>query len=132
MKKFKLMILSLVILSLVLAGCSKPAQTETPTKETIKAQPRVSTSNNNQPSSANMVTINSFKFFPSEVKVKSGETVIWKNEDSAAHTVEFDKGTFTSDELAKGDMVSFKFDKTGTFTYHCGIHQSMQGTVLVE
>ena len=48
------------------------------------------------------------------------------------HTVEFDDSSKTSDELEKKDTVSFTFDKKGTFNYHCGIHPSMKGTVIVE
>jgi plastocyanin len=78
------------------------------------------------------VVIKSFKFVPSEIKVKVGTTITWRNEDSASHTVESNDGSLTSENLEQGDTVTFTFDKPGRVDYICGIHSSMKGAVIVE
>ncbi len=78
------------------------------------------------------VIIRDFNFIPSEIRIKKGIEVTWNNEDESTHSIETDDLLFTSDELQKGDSVIFRFDKIGTFNYHCGIHPSMKGTIIVE
>ena len=78
------------------------------------------------------VSIKSFKFLPADINVNIGDTVVWTNEDSAAHTVESNDGTLESDELSKGDTYKFTFTKAGKSSYICGIHPSMKGSVTVQ
>jgi plastocyanin len=40
--------------------------------------------------------------------------------------------TFTSGTLANGAAYQFTFTQPGTFTYHCTIHPSMTGTIIVQ
>ena len=42
-----------------------------------------------------------------------------------------DYGAFDSGNLAGGKSFSFAFDQAGTFAYHCKIHRTMTGTVVV-
>ncbi|MBI4145295.1 cupredoxin family copper-binding protein [Candidatus Woesearchaeota archaeon] len=107
----------LAILSLLLVACGQTAPVEEKSGETLGTADQV-------------VTINSFKFSPAEVTVRTGQTVVWKNQDSASHTIAID-GT-ESPELFNGDTWSHTFDTAGTFDYLCGIHPSMKGTVVVE
>lgn len=78
----------------------------------------------------NTVVIKNFSFQPSDVTVKAGSTVTWTNEDDATHTIK--SSGFNSQELKKGDTFQFTFNTAGTFTYNCGIHPTMVGTVIVE
>ncbi len=92
-----------------------------------------SSSQTSKPEETNSVTIENFAFSSDDITVKKGTTVTWTNKDSAAHTVTADDGNGpNSQTLAQGDSYSFKFDKAGTFKYHCQIHSSMTGTVTVE
>jgi plastocyanin len=78
------------------------------------------------------VTIQNFAFTPASITVPKGTTVTWVNEDSVNHQIVSDtQGTFTSNSLPKGAGYSFKFDTPGTYPYHCSIHPSMKGTVIV-
>jgi plastocyanin len=61
-----------------------------------------------------------------------GTTVTWTNDDGVNHTVTSDQGAFDSGPLATGQTFSQTFNQAGTFTYHCTIHPSMQGTVVVQ
>jgi plastocyanin len=76
-------------------------------------------------------------FAPSPIKIKAGDTVTWKNADTALHTVTSGKGAtadkmFDSKSLAPKKEFSFKFDKKGTFDYFCMLHPTMVGKVTVE
>lgn len=76
------------------------------------------------------VAINNFAFSPSTLTVKKSDTVTWINEDSTTHTIKSD--TFNSGSLNKGDTFKFQFSQAGTFSYSCGIHPFMQGTIIVQ
>jgi plastocyanin len=77
------------------------------------------------------VRIADFAFAPDESDVKVGDSVKWTNGDGTTHTVTADDGAFNSGNLAGGKSFSFTFGQAGTFAYHCKIHQSMTGTVVV-
>src|SRR3990170_2410414 len=84
-----------------------------------------------------MVAIQNFEFRPVTLRVtiRSGETrqeVRWVNNGSVAHTVTADRGAFNSRPLAPGDTFSFAFTAAGTFDYHCEIHPTMKGQVVIE
>ena len=79
------------------------------------------------------VKIQSFSFKPSTMTVDAGSTVTWENQDSAPHTVTSDSGgELASETLSKGQTYSHTFNSPGTYGYHCGIHRSMKGTVVVK
>ncbi len=83
-------------------------------------------------SDANPVSITNFSFSPSSLTVKRGQTVVWTNNDGAAHTVTVDAGTGpASGTLSNGATYSYTFNAAGTFNYHCAFHASMRGTVIV-
>ena len=82
-------------------------------------------------SSPGNVAISDFAFHESEVFVTVGSEVTWTNGDSFAHSVVATDGSFHSDSLDGGDTFSTTFDTAGTFSYVCGIHASMTGTVVV-
>jgi plastocyanin len=73
--------------------------------------------------------------FPATISVKPGTKVTWTNKDSFEHTVTADSGqseTFDSKNIAGGATFSMTFTKAGTFKYHCNIHPTMHGTVVVD
>ena len=73
--------------------------------------------------------------FPATISVKPGTTVTWTNKDPFTHTVAADSGqaeTFDSKTIAGGASFSMTFTKAGTFKYHCNIHSTMHGTVVVD
>jgi len=82
--------------------------------------------------SGTAVTIDNFAFSPATLKVKVGQKVSWTNkQQGVAHTVTADGGTFDH-PMPSGATFSFAFPKTGTFAYHCTIHPSMHGTIVVS
>jgi plastocyanin len=80
------------------------------------------------------VTISGFQFSPAKITVKKGTTVTFANEDAAPHTVTPENETeFTGTaRILKGETVQIKFDHAGVQKYHCAIHPSMTGEVIVK
>ncbi|MDH3833666.1 MAG: plastocyanin/azurin family copper-binding protein [Nitrosopumilus sp.] len=71
------------------------------------------------------------------IKIMIGDTIVWKNADTAAHTVTsgtasdgpdnlFDSGLF-----APGKSFSYTFTETGYSPYFCLVHPWMDGSVTV-
>lgn len=85
------------------------------------------------PASADEVAIKigNFTFGPQELKVKSGTTVTWVNEDDIPHTV-VSLNNFRSKALDSDDKFSFTFTTPGTYKYFCSLHPHMTGTIVVE
>jgi plastocyanin len=77
-------------------------------------------------------TIADFAFDPDPVSVKVGQSVTWTNADPFAHSVKAGDGSFDSGSLAKGQAFTTTFSAPGSYSYLCGIHNSMTGTVVVE
>lgn len=78
------------------------------------------------------VSMKNFLFNPSTVTVKPGVKVTWINNDVVAHTVTSDMGgLLDSPALSPGQSFSFTFTDTGSVNYHCAIHPTMKGAVVV-
>ncbi len=78
------------------------------------------------------VSIANFAFAPGSVSVNVGDTVTWTNNDAGVpHTATSDTGAFNSGTLSSGGSFAFTFSAPGTFAYHCNIHSTMTGTVVV-
>lgn len=79
------------------------------------------------------VDITSRGFAPSRVTIAFGDTVTWVNKDTVQHQVVADGARFTSSPLIPpGQTYSFRFTKSGTFTYHDGVNVRRKGTVVVR
>lgn len=127
MKKRTLLTIAVITPSLILvgAGCSSSVTTND-----ITSTPNATstTQTGNQVSS----TISNFSFQPKTITIKVGDTVTWKNNDSAAHTVTADNGSFDSGSIGRGGTYSRTFTQTGTYPYYCSLHPNMTGTVIVQ
>ncbi|NWG09240.1 MAG: hypothetical protein HXX80_02840 [Nitrososphaerales archaeon] len=76
-------------------------------------------------------------FMPENITISKGATVTWVNLCHAVHTVEsgaHDQPTdlFDSGLLYQGQRFSYAFTEQGVYTYHCDLHPSMVGTVIVQ
>ena len=81
--------------------------------------------------STTTVKIVDFAFRPQKLSVTKGTRVKWVNKDSVSHTTTANRGQWDSGTLASGDAFSRTFKKAGTFRYHCSLHSSMVGKVVV-
>lgn len=76
------------------------------------------------------IEIKNFAFNPSTISVNVGTTITWVNDDSTMHDVTEDSGMFDIDILP-GESGSYTFTEPGEYEYHCDIHPSMKGKVIV-
>ncbi|HSD85194.1 MAG TPA: plastocyanin/azurin family copper-binding protein, partial [Anaerolineae bacterium] len=77
------------------------------------------------------VSIVDFAFQPQVITISVGSMVRWTNTGLSAHTTTGDGGSWDSGNLAPGEMFTQTFTAPGIYTYHCAIHSSMTGTVVV-
>lgn len=72
-----------------------------------------------------------------EIEIIAGDSVMWSNADTAAHTVtsgtpeKGPDGIFDSGLMSPGESFIQKFDNVGSFPYYCIIHPWMDGVVYV-
>ena len=69
---------------------------------------------------------------PPRIEVAASTTVTFMNGGTVLHTVTSEDPTRAFDVGANaGEQVTVRFDKAGTWRYHCGIHPDMKGVVQV-
>lgn len=83
-------------------------------------------------SQSSTVTIQNMAFNPSTLHITGGTTITWINKDNIAHQVVSDTGLFDSGILAPGDSFNYTFNQAGDYPYHCSIHPSMVGIIVVS
>lgn len=128
MKRSTTIIIILIIIIAVYYGLRKnntantaPAATDTTTQTTVNTPTTQAT---------DQVSIIDSSFSPSTVTVAVGSTVTWTNNDTMAHSVVVDG--VVSPTLQTGQTFTHTFSVSGSFDYHCGIHPSMTGSVIVQ
>ena len=88
-------------------------------------------SSSSAPKPAAVVHMHDFKFVPTTVKIKPGDTVEWINDDNDAHTVDSVSKLFDSGGLDTNDMWTHTFKTAGSFAYFCARHPYMKAVVIV-
>jgi plastocyanin len=78
------------------------------------------------------VKISRYAFPADPITVSAGRTVVWVNADPVEHTVTFDGTEPGSPVVPPNGTFSHRFDKPGTYTYHCTPHPFMKGVVVVK
>ena len=71
-------------------------------------------------------------FVPNPVTITSGAVITWSNTDSATHDMVSDTGLWDSGRMAPSGSFNVTFASKGSFPYHCSIHSSMTGTIVVQ
>ena len=122
-----------------MAGEASPTPTTTPRPSPAGTEALVA---------ENIVTLTDAGFSPTTIKIKKGETVVFKNTGSGmmwvasamhpTHDVYPTKGGCIGsifdqcEAVANGGSWTFEFDVTGTWKYHNHRNSSQFGTVVVE
>ena len=77
------------------------------------------------------ITIKDFGFTTPD-SVSPGATVTVDNKDGTAHTVTSDVGNAFDDAASEGTTTFTAPTKPGSYPFHCSIHPSMHGTLVVQ
>lgn len=83
-------------------------------------------------SSASGVTVrmHDLTFDPQSLKVQTGQTVTFENDDKVSHNVTGSE-IGTSGDVGPGKSWKYTFDKAGDYHYVCTYHQGMAGEIIV-
>jgi plastocyanin len=84
-----------------------------------------------QASRAKQVTIANFSFGPGKLTVTHGSRVSFSNSDGVTHTATR-AGSFDTGRIRPGHSKVITFARRGVFAYHCSIHPSMHGKIVVK
>jgi plastocyanin len=77
---------------------------------------------------------------PNPIKIKVGETITWRSNDLSIHIVtegnpssidSVPTNGFDSGLISPEETFTHTFDKAGTIEYHCTLHPTMSGKVIV-
>ena len=70
----------------------------------------------------------------SDITIKTGDTLLFTNEDEFLHQIYVASGgmTFDSAEQPPGQTIEVNFPRAGSFTVRCHIHPKMLLTVRVQ
>lgn len=109
-------VLAVIALALALGGISSGAASA---GETARAS-RIAT-----------VNIVNFAFKPGTLAVGAGSKVVFSNTSSRTHTATRG-GSFSTGRIKPGRSVGIRFNRKGTFAYHCSIHPFMHGKIVVD
>ena len=118
---------AIVALSLVASGCSDYNDSGSPVAPT---PPTPTTSNG-------IVTIDIVRdngaqsFSPNPATLPAGQMVVWRNVDGITHRVVLNSGSLDTGDLAPGASSQPMSINTGGGPYHCSIHPSMVGTIVL-
>jgi plastocyanin len=118
---------AIVALSLVLSGCSDTYDSGNPVAPTPPT-PTTPTG---------VVTINIVRdngaqsFSPNPATLPAGQMVVWRNVDSITHRVVLNNGSLDTGDLVPGRSSEPMSINTGGGPYHCSIHPSMVGTIVI-
>jgi plastocyanin len=119
----------LIVLALLIAGCGSsfgrrsgptgtpPTGSTAPTSRTV------------------VVVMKTLLFIPSVVHAKTGQKILWINQDNAPHNVLYVSGPrFKSSRpvLRPGSQFSIELTQPGTVRYYCSIHPWMKATIVVS
>jgi plastocyanin len=82
-------------------------------------------------SKAATVDIVNFAYKPATLRVAAGSKVIFSNVSSMTHSATRENG-FDTKLIKPGKSAAIGFPGKGTFRYHCLIHPSMHGKIVVD
>jgi plastocyanin len=72
-------------------------------------------------------------FEPARIEISAGTTVTWENRTDTAHTIMGDDLAFEdSSPIGPGESYSAVFTEPGSYSYRCGPHPWMTGTIVVK
>lgn len=115
------------------SAATTTAPTTTAPKPTTTTKPKTTTTTPPPATHTSTVTISNMAFGPQVLAVAAGDTVVWVNKDTVPHTTKAENGLlWDSGTIRPGGSYSRVFKAPGSYTYSCGIHPTMHGTIIVR
>lgn len=100
---------------------ARPARVPAPTRSPARA-----------PAVLVRTEMRSLKFTPARIEIPAGSTVVWTNADPLQHSVTADDKRWDSGLVDANGTYRRRFDRPGTYTFHCTPHPFMKGVVVVR
>lgn len=95
--------------------------------------PLTASASNSAAQIVNCAAASPWCFSPNPIRITVGSTVTWNNTTGPTHTATSDTGAWNAGNIAPGATSrAVAFPTAGTFPYHCAIHPSMTGSVIVS
>jgi plastocyanin len=86
-----------------------------------------------EPTATVTVAITPTGFQPRVVAVDPGDTVVWRNSDTAEHQIVSNTSAFAASRVLKTNKThSVRFDTPSAYSYHDGRKPSNEGTIIVR
>jgi plastocyanin len=77
-------------------------------------------------------SITATAFSPTSRTIATTDAIKWTNNDTKAHQVVANNGSFASPSLAPGKSYTHTFNTAGTFRFHDALHPALTGKVVVN
>lgn len=130
--KFRLALAIFPALLLIVAAATACGGDDDATKTAAPADTVVATTANPSAAASGVeIDQDNLAFSPGKVTVKSGETVTFKNAESALHTVDIN-GKNESGNMKKGAIFQWTAGAPGTYKITCDYHPQMNATITVQ
>ena len=84
-----------------------------------------------EPTTFHEIEIRSFKFHPSVIQVRVGDTIRWTNNDLAPHTATADEFGWDSGPLERDETGELLVTEGMEHTYFCVFHPHMRGRIEI-
>jgi plastocyanin len=83
-----------------------------------------------RPANEGFVSVVDFSYLPSVLRIRVGQTVVWRNDGNDLHDVTGSDGWYSG---AMEPFVEYRhvFGFEGIFLYQCSVHRDMHGTIIV-
>lgn len=78
------------------------------------------------------IAIKEFQYLPASLSVRTGDTIIWKNQDIVPHTATSETAALSSGSIDPGRGWRYTAAKKGSYSYICAFHPTMVGMVEVH
>lgn len=112
---------AVIVLSIALIGCGTGSSHSSPT---------TTVATHSETSSVSQITIKNMNFsIPNEAK--EGDQFTLVNQDSVPHNLMMMDESFSVD-IAAGATVLLPDFTAGTYSFHCHIHPTMMGTLIIS
>ena len=112
----------ILVSALFLNGCSSPPEEDKTPSQIPVEKPAPS---------LYIVQIEQMKFFPSDISVNVGDTIMWVNNDMVAHDIMEEKNKSWSSSLLQPGK-SWKLVVKEGADYYCSIHVVMKGSFRIK